>query len=98
MQPVAQAMNNLQQNTQHPLLERLGNLFETAGFELALVGGPVRDAILGRVAPDLDFTTNASPDEILKLVKPIAQATWDIGREFGTIAAQIGDDKVAITT
>lgn len=98
MQPVAQAMNNLQQNTQHPLLERLGNLFEGAGFELALVGGPVRDAILGRVAPDLDFTTSASPDEILKLVKPIAQATWDIGREFGTIAAQIGDDKVEITT
>jgi poly(A) polymerase len=98
MQPVAQAMNNLQQNTQHPLLERLGNLFADAGHELALVGGPVRDAILGRVAPDLDFTTNASPDQILKLVKPISQATWDIGREFGTIAAQIGEDKVEITT
>jgi poly(A) polymerase len=98
MQPVVQAMNNLQQNTQHPLLERLGNLFEAAGFELALVGGPVRDAILGRVAPDLDFTTSANPDQILKIVKPIAQATWDIGREFGTIAAQIGDDKIEITT
>ena len=90
MQPVVQAMNNLQQNTQHPLLERLGDVFDKAGFELALVGGPVRDAILGRIAPDLDFTTSASPDEILRLVKPIAQATWDIGREFGTIAAQIG--------
>ena len=98
MQPVVQAMNNLQQNTQHPLLERLGDLFDKAGFELALVGGPVRDAILGRVAPDLDFTTSASPDEILRLVKPIAQATWDIGREFGTIAAQIGEDKIEITT
>ncbi len=98
MQPVVQAMNNLQQNTQHPLLERLGNLFEAAGFELALVGGPVRDAILGRIAPDLDFTTSANPDQILKIVKPIAQATWDIGREFGTIAAQIGDDKIEITT
>ena len=98
MQPVVQAMNNLQQNTQHPLLERLGDLFDKAGFELALVGGPVRDAILGRVAPDLDFTTSASPDEILRLLKPIAQATWDIGREFGTIAAQIGEDKIEITT
>lgn len=98
MQSVAQAMINLQQNTQNPLLAQLGTLFEAAGYELALVGGPVRDAILGRVAPDLDFTTSASPDEILKLVKPISKATWDIGREFGTIAAQIGEEKVEITT
>ncbi len=98
MQDVAKALENLQRNTQNPLLERLGALFESAGFELALVGGPVRDAILGRVAPDLDFTTSASPDEILKILKPISSATWDIGRAFGTIAAQIGDEKVEITT
>lgn len=98
MQDVAQALQNLQRNTQNPLLDRLGALFEAAGFELALVGGPVRDAILGRVAPDLDFTTNANPDQILKILKPIATATWDIGRAFGTIAAQIGDEKVEITT
>ncbi|MFM1951182.1 MAG: hypothetical protein RL418_869 [Actinomycetota bacterium] len=98
MQSVAQAMINLQQNTQNPLLVQLGTLFESAGHELALVGGPVRDAILGRVAPDLDFTTSASPDEILKLLKPISKTTWDIGREFGTIAAQIGEEKVEITT
>lgn len=98
MQDVALALENLQRNTKNPLLDRLGTLFEQAGFELALVGGPVRDAILGRVAPDLDFTTSADPDQILKLLKPIASATWDIGREFGTIAAQIGDEKVEITT
>jgi poly(A) polymerase len=92
------ALENLQRNTSNPLLDRLGVLFEAAGFELALVGGPVRDAILGRVAPDLDFTTSANPDQILKLLKPIASATWDIGREFGTIAAQIGDEKVEITS
>lgn len=98
MQDVALALENLQRNTSNPLLDRLGALFEAAGFELALVGGPVRDAILGRVAPDLDFTTSANPDQILKLLKPISSATWDIGREFGTIAAQIGEEKVEITT
>ena len=98
MQDVALALENLQRNTANPLLDRLGVLFEAAGFELALVGGPVRDAILGRVAPDLDFTTSANPDQILKLLKPIASATWDIGREFGTIAAQIGEEKVEITS
>ena len=98
MQDVALALENLQRNTSNPLLDRLGALFEAAGFELSLVGGPVRDAILGRVAPDLDFTTSANPDQILKLLKPISSATWDIGREFGTIAAQIGEEKVEITT
>ena len=98
MQDVALALENLQRNTSNPLLDRLGALFEAAGFELSLVGGPVRDAILGRVAPDLDFTSSANPDQILKLLKPISSATWDIGREFGTIAAQIGEEKVEITT
>ena len=98
MQAVAQALSNLEQNTQHPLIEKLGRAFDAAGYELALVGGPVRDAILGRMAPDLDFTTSANPDQILKVVKPLASATWDIGREFGTIAAQIDGEQVEITS
>jgi len=76
----------------------LAAAFAAAGRELALVGGPVRDAFLGRTTADLDFTTDARPDEILRIVKPLASATWDVGREFGTIAAQIGRDRVEITT
>lgn len=98
MQAVAQALKNLEENTQHPLLTKLGEAFAAQGYELALVGGPVRDAILGRQAPDLDFTTSANPDQILKVVKPMASATWDIGREFGTIAAQIDGEQVEITS
>ena len=98
MHEVAQALANLAENTQNPLLDTLGEAFSKAGFELALVGGPVRDAILGREALDLDFTTNASADEILKVVKPLSTATWDVGREFGTIAAEISGQRVEITS
>lgn len=98
VQEVAKALENLERSTNSDLLRKLGELFVANGFELALVGGPVRDAFLGRIAPDLDFTTSANPDQILKLIKPIASATWDIGREFGTIAAQIEGHDVEITS
>jgi len=81
-----------------PLLTELGERFAAAGHELALVGGPVRDAFLGRVSPDLDFTTSASPDETLAVLAPWADAHWDIGREFGTIGARRGDTTVEVTT
>lgn len=76
----------------------LGERFAKHGFELALVGGPVRDLFLGRQAPDLDFTSNATPDEILEVIKGWAEATWDVGREFGTIALRRGEDQIEITT
>lgn len=72
--------------------------FADAGFELALVGGPVRDALLGRELHDLDFTTNASPDDILRVVTPVSTVQWDIGRAFGTIGARVAGENVEITT
>lgn len=81
-----------------PIALQLGELFEKAGFELSLVGGPVRDLFLGRTATDLDFTTNATPDQTLAVVEGWADATWDIGRDFGTIGIRKGNDTVEITT
>jgi poly(A) polymerase len=98
MQTVAEALANLVGLTDRPLFAKLGALFEQAGKELALVGGPVRDAFLGRTAPDLDFTTNALPDETISILKGNVDSWWDIGKEFGTIGARIGDDTIEITT
>ncbi|MDQ0372595.1 CCA tRNA nucleotidyltransferase [Cellulomonas humilata] len=66
----------------------LGDLFRAAGHELALVGGPVRDAFLGRVSADLDFATSATPDETQAILARWGDAHWDIGKEFGTIGAR----------
>ena len=91
-------METLRLATTREPISRLAKAFAAAGFELALVGGPVRDAFLERPVNDFDFTTSAMPDEIEKIVKPLASATWDVGRDFGTIAAQLGDFRVEITT
>jgi poly(A) polymerase len=98
MRTVAEALANLQRTSETPLLGKLGRLFNAAGFELALVGGPVRDAFLGRPTNDLDFTTSANPDQILQVLKGQVDAQWDVGREYGTIGARIGDDTIEITT
>ena len=98
MRTVVEALANLQRTSESPLLRKLGELFVNAGFELSLVGGPVRDAFLGRETADLDFTTSATPDQILEVLKGNVDAHWDIGREYGTIGARIGDDMVEITT
>ncbi len=98
MQSVSEALKNLEATTDNALFVKLGKRFSDAGHELALVGGPVRDAFLGRTAPDVDFTSSATPDQILEIVKPLSSAHWDIGRAFGTIGARFGDDTVEITT
>jgi poly(A) polymerase len=80
------------------VIDELGARFESAGEQLALVGGPVRDAMLGRLQNDLDFTTSARPDVTERLLKGWADAVWDIGREFGTIGAHKGEWQIEITT
>ena len=76
----------------------LGRRFADAGHELALVGGPVRDAFLGATSHDLDFATSAHPDETERILAGWADAHWDVGRDFGTIGATKGDDVVEVTT
>ncbi len=81
-----------------PLLTELGSRFVDAGHEIALVGGPVRDAFLGRVSPDLDFNTSASPEQTHAILAGWADANWDVGRLFGTIGARKGDHIIEVTT
>ncbi|WP_413102182.1 CCA tRNA nucleotidyltransferase [Streptomyces sp. Inha503] len=73
-----------------PVADDLARRFQQAGFHLALVGGSVRDALLGRLGNDLDFTTDARPDEVLKIVRPWADAVWDVGIAFGTVGCRKG--------
>ncbi|AXE37358.1 CCA tRNA nucleotidyltransferase [Acidipropionibacterium virtanenii] len=75
--------------TSIPLVSDLGRLFAQAGHDLYLVGGSVRDALMGTLGHDLDFTTDAHPDEIERLVRTRTHAVWDIGRQFGTIGCKI---------
>lgn len=81
-----------------PVTGELGRLFAAAGHELALVGGPVRDAMLGRKHNDLDLTTSATPEETEAILGPWADALWDMGRDFGTIGCRKGPWVVEVTT
>ncbi|WP_322095805.1 CCA tRNA nucleotidyltransferase, partial [Phycicoccus flavus] len=81
-----------------PVLTDLGERFAAQGHELALVGGPVRDAFLGRPASDLDLATSARPDDTERILADWGSATWDMGRAFGTIGARRGEHVVEVTT
>ncbi|MBK5221397.1 MAG: CCA tRNA nucleotidyltransferase [Acidimicrobiia bacterium] len=80
----------------HPLAER----FEAAGHRLYLVGGIVRDLLLGRELrhPDFDLTTDARPEQTTAVLKGWAEAIWDQGAKFGTIGAKVGERTYEITT
>ncbi|MCW2722595.1 MAG: tRNA nucleotidyltransferase [Pseudonocardia sp.] len=78
--------------------EDLATRFTAAGHRLYLVGGSVRDALLGREVSDLDFTTDARPEAVLALLEGWAEAVWDQGIAFGTIGARRHGATVEITT
>jgi poly(A) polymerase len=86
----------LQRHTQ--VLSELGAAFDGAGHELYLVGGSVRDAVLGRLSPDLDFTTDARPEQVQQIVRRWADSLWDTGIDFGTIGVGKGEQRLEITT
>jgi poly(A) polymerase len=81
-----------------PVADELGRRFAAAGHELHLVGGSVRDALLGRLGDDLDFCTDARPEAVLEIVKGWAEAVWTIGIEFGTVGITRDGLRLEITT
>lgn len=95
---MAEGIARLGALAESPVVDTLARAFAAAGLDLAIVGGPVRDALLGRATHDLDFTTDARPDDILRIVTPVSSAQWDIGRAFGTIGARVRGEQVEITT
>ncbi|KEI43764.1 CCA tRNA nucleotidyltransferase [Saccharopolyspora rectivirgula] len=81
-----------------PVAEELAERFAKAGFRLYLVGGSVRDALLGRLGHDLDFTTDARPEQVRRLLGGWAETIWDTGIQFGTLGAYKRGTTVEITT
>lgn len=79
-------------------LMELADAFVQAGHEIALVGGPVRDAFLGIAPHDLDLTTSARPEQTEEILSAWGNTTWDMGRDFGTIGARRGSVVVEVTT
>lgn len=98
MHPVAAALPRLAALAERESVRRVAAAFAAAGHEIALVGGPVRDALLDRPVTDLDLTTSARPEESAAVLAPVASAMWDVGRAFGTVAARVGGDAVEVTT
>ena len=98
------ALTEVQQNAVRELLRvapvagELGERFAEAGRALHLVGGSVRDALLGRLGDDLDFTTDARPEQVQELLEGWAEASWETGIAFGTVGAQRRGFRIEVTT
>lgn len=98
MRPLVESMAALRAIAHSRPVAALADAFAAAGHEFALVGGPVRDALLGRSVTDLDFTTSARPDETRAILARLTENIWEPGRDFGTIAARVHGEQVEITS
>lgn len=87
-----------QLHTLDHVLTPLATAFAEAGHELYLVGGSVRDALLGELGTDLDFTTDARPDTITRLLGAVTPNVWDTGIDYGTVSATLDQWQIEITT
>ena len=81
-----------------PAAGEIGQLFMRHGYDLALVGGPVRDVFLGQRPTDLDLTTDATPEQVMELVRGWADHVWTVGIAFGTIGLRKRGVTFEITT
>lgn len=81
-----------------PVLAPLAEQFISRGYSLYLVGGSVRDAMLGTLGHDLDFTTDARPDVVSHILESYAEVVWDTGIDFGTVSAEKHGQQIEITT
>ena len=81
-----------------PIADELGRVFAGEGFELHLVGGPVRDAVLRRSVSDLDFTTDARPEATEAILRANCSTVWTTGADFGTIGGMFRGEQVEVTT
>lgn len=89
---------NIRRVLLNPTVQELGRRFEDHGKSLYLVGGTVRDAYLSRYHEDLDFTTDATPEEMIKIVGGWVDALWLVGIKFGTVGLEKDGLKIEITT
>ncbi len=80
------------------ILQPLAMAFQQRGHELYLVGGSVRDALIGRLGTDLDFTTDARPEVTREILDAWAEVVWDTGIDFGTLSAEKKGWQIEITT
>src|SRR5438309_914901 len=80
------------------VVREVGERFEGGGFETWIVGGPVRDCLLGREAPDIDIATDAKPTQMLQILRGWADELWLQGVRYGTVGALIDGQRVEITT
>lgn len=93
--PIEKAKEEL---VRHPIVRAVTELFTSAGCQLYLVGGSVRDALIGREHFDFDFATDATPEQTVALARGFADNLWQVGMRFGTVGIEKAGAKIEITT